>query len=352
MITKAKYELLADQLRKTILDLEPGQRLPTLRQIGKSRKVSQFTVARALDLLEEEGFVLRRSALGIFSSRPQQPGSRTQEQGKRRILLLVPDNWSMELPLMIRTVLAERGFLSQLQRYDIQEAPERWLPRLRFEGVAFIGSCPPEVLRVLKKKNTPFVTQGLQFSHLDVDNTCGDERLAGGLAAKHLIELGHRRVAVLVNEPHGPDCLERLRGFINQARIMGVEAGILDCNMQWGQDGRQETIRILEDELAKGPFPYTGLFAVTDPGALGALQVFYRHKIHVPNEVSVIGSDNHPDSAFWCPPLTTLGFNLRDRANALVDILEARFGGDTSPRIQKIFEPVLIQRASTAPGGI
>jgi DNA-binding LacI/PurR family transcriptional regulator len=346
---KAKYEILADHLRETILTLEPGQRLPTLREIGKTKSVSQFTVARALNLLEEEGFVMRRSALGIYSSRPQQPGSRIPEQGKRRILLLVPDNWSMDLPVMIRTVLAERGFLSQLQRYDMQASPERWLPRLRFEGVAFIGSCTPEVLQILQKKNMPFVTQGLQYFHLEVDNTCGDERLVGALAAKHLIELGHTRVAVLVNEPHGPDCVERLRGFINQSRMMGVEAGILDCNMQWGQDGRQETKRILEEELAKGPFSYTGLFAVTDPGALSALQVFFQHKIRVPDDVSVIGSDNHPDSQFWCPPLTTLGFNLRDRANALVDILEARFAGDRSPRIQKMFEPVLIQRSSTAP---
>jgi LacI family transcriptional regulator len=345
---KSKYETVADNLKKRLLGLEPGTRLPSIRRLVKETGVSQFTVSRAMELLEEEGLVMRRSALGIYSS--FQPGSAAKytQMGKRRILILNIDGGVSGLTGLLRTVLSERGFLAQVHGYDLADSPERWLPRIQFDGVVFFGSCPPELVAVVKKRNLPFVTQGLQNYHLEADNTCGDERLGGAIVAKHLIELGHRQIAVLMNEPdESPDNHERLKGFINQCHLSGVEPGILDCRMRWGDDGRKKSKELLEAELAKGAFPYTALFAISDPGAASALQVFYQHKIRVPEQVSVVGCDDRPEAAYLCPALTTLAFNLRDRVNAVADILEQRFAGDSATRIRKSFEPFLIIRDST-----
>ncbi|NLX20544.1 MAG: LacI family transcriptional regulator [Phycisphaerae bacterium] len=345
---KAKHEQLAERLKATILKAEPGTRLPSVRQIARKSRVSHLTVSRAMDLLEDQEFVLRRPALGIFTARPR--GKRADDRSlKRRILLLVPDDWDMEIPLLIRKTLTERGFLSVLQRYDMRERPGRWLPRLTYDGIAFVGFCPPEMLPELRKRNVPFVAQGVQFAHTGVDHTCGDERMVGVMAARHLVELGHRRVAMLVNEPRSPDIEERIEGFSIQCRGMGVEPTVFDCAMIWGDDHRRRAKEMIERQFKHGRFPHTGLFAVGDAGAASALQVFYEHHVRVPQEVSVIGCGNSPESAYLCPALTTLAFDLHDRARAFVDILEQRFAGDRSPQIAKMFAPHLIERKSTAP---
>jgi DNA-binding LacI/PurR family transcriptional regulator len=345
---KTKYERLADDLKKRILTLNPGMKLPSVRDIVRENGVSQFTVSRAIDLLEEEGYVKRRSTVGLYSSRPEHR-SALEGTATRRILIMAPDIFFQTFVELLQEVLTRRGYLHRFRHYDLREPADTWLPRVRFEGMIFLGSCPPEVAAALQKNNIPFVCQGLRYAHQEVDNTCGDERFAGALAAKHLVELGHRKLAVLLNEPHTPDGNERVRGFVNQAKLMGAEARLLDCNTPMGANSCEAARALFEGELRKGPPDFTGLFVITDKGAMGVLHVCYEHGLRVPDRLSVVGCDNVPEAAYLCPSLTTLEYNHRDRCNGLIDILEQRFAGDTSPPIQKMYEPALVVRKSSGP---
>ncbi len=345
---KSKYETIAKQYRQKIIAAQPGWRIPSIRQIGQAEGVSQFTVQRAMSLLEEEGYITRHSGVGMYSAHPA--GVSRGEKTRRRILILTPQGWSSDILSMIQRVLAERGFLCLLRRYDLQESPAKWIPRVRFDGIVFIGWFASEMLPVLRQKKTPFVAQGLQYiQQPSIDCTCGDERLAGAMAARHLIQLGHTKIAVLMHEPHNPDIEERVRGFTNEARLHNVSAEVLDCNMTWGDDARLRAKQVIEETLTRGPLPFTGLFCVGDTGAASALQVFYEHGIRVPEQVSVIGVGDLPESAYLCPALTTLAFDPRHRAEAVVDILERRFAGDDAVRIMKMFDPILIERNSSKP---
>jgi len=346
---KTKYEQLADDLKKRILDLEPGMKLPSVRDIVRENGVSQFTVSRAMDLLEEEGYIRRRSTLGVYPSRPAylKAGEAT---ATRRILILtstIPP--AAEFVDTLYRTITSRGYLWRHRHFDLREPVEKWMPRVRCEGVIFVGSCPPEFLPALRKADRPFVCQGLRYAHQEVDNTCGDERLAGAMAAKHLIELGHQRLAVLFNEPHTPDGEDRARGFINQSKLMGAQVRLIDCQSEFGCDSSETARSRFEAELKSGELDFTGLFVVTDRGALGVLNACYMHGLRVPDQLSVVGCDNMFYTKYLCPSLTTLEYSYRDRCNGLVDILEQRFAGDKSPAIQKMYEPILIKRDSTRP---
>ncbi len=348
---KTKYELLADDLKKRILELDPGMRLPSVRDIVRENGVSQFTVSRAMDLLEEEGYIRRRSTIGVYTSRPAYTKA-GEDVTTKRILVLTPTIPPVEFVETLLSVITERGYLWRHRHYDLREPAEKWVPRVRCEGMIFVGSCPPEVLPALRRGDRPFVCQGLRYSHQEVDNTCGDERLAGAMAAKHLIELGHRRIAVLFNEPHTPDGEERARGFVNQAKLMGAEARVLDCHADLGCDSAETAQIRIEEELKKGDLDFTGLFVVTDRGAMGVLHACHVRGVRVPSQLSVIGCDNAFYTKYLCPSLTTLEYSYRARANGLVDILERRFAGDKSPAIQQMYEPVLIKRDSTGQAAI
>jgi GntR family transcriptional regulator of arabinose operon len=344
---QTKYEILADRLKKMIMTLEPGMKLPSVREIERKNEVSRFTITRAMNLLEEEGYLIRRSTVGAYSSRPEHKTNQLDIK-IRRVLILATDYLDVPFVKTLQQTLTSRGYLSRLRTYDLREPAEKWLPRVRFEGMIFLGSCPAEVVSVLQKRNIPFVCQGVRYAHQDVDNTCGDERMAGSLAAKHLIELGHRKIAVLYHEPHNPDGDERVRGFTNYAQLMNVDARILDCNTPNGSNSRKAAWIHFEDEVKKG-LDFTGLFTISDAGAVAVLHVCYNHKIRVPEALSVVGCDDIPDALYLCPSLTTLKYDYQDRANGLTDILEQRFSGYTGPAIQKMYNPILIKRDSTGP---
>ncbi|NLX04510.1 MAG: LacI family transcriptional regulator [Phycisphaerae bacterium] len=346
---KAKYEQLADHLRQTVLDLDPGQRLPSIRQIGRARGVSQFTVQRALELLEQEGYVTRRSAIGVYSTRPHALNHTARKLEKPRVVVLVPEGWTYQMPELIRAALAERGFLSHIHFYDLAAPANRWLPRIRYEGVILIGWSRPEVLAILQRKNIPFVAQGTQYAEMPVDHTCGDEKRSGAIAAQHLVDLGHQRLAVLVNEPDFPEVIERRQGFIDFARSQGIDPIVYDCHTRVGDDATAAAAECLQREFAKGPPTWTALLAISSLGAMAALHVLHQRDIRVPHQVSVIAGDERPEAAYLCPALTTVAFNLQDRARGLVEILEKRLAGDRSDRIRKTFAPYLIRRKSTAP---
>jgi LacI family transcriptional regulator len=345
---KTKYESLADDLKKRILATEPGAKLPSVRDIVRESGVSQFTVSRAMDLLEEEGYIRRRATTGIFSSRPDyaKPTADTETQ---RILILSASIAPMEFLETLTAVVTERGYLWRHRHYDLREPAEKWVPRVRHEAMIFLGSCPPEVLPILRRGNRPFVCQGLRYTHQEVDNTCGDERMAGAIAAQHLVELGHRRIAVLWNEPHVPDCEERMRGFVNQAKLLGAHARVIDCRALPGCDAAQTAIDAMSAEIEGGTLDFTGVFVISDKGATGVLRACHLHGIRVPQQLSVIGCDNLPYTQYLCPSLTTLEYSYRERANGLIDIIEKRLAGDSSPSIQQMYEPTLIQRESSGP---
>jgi DNA-binding LacI/PurR family transcriptional regulator len=345
---KTKYEELAENLKQRILTLEPGMKLPSVREIVRENGVSQFTVVRAMNLLEEAGYVKRRSTVGVYGARPEHQTA-LKDIATRRILILTADIFIVEFIDTVQQVLTQRGYLPRIRHYNLQEPAEKWLPRVRFEGLIFDGSCPPEVVELLRKNKIPFVCQGLRYAHQEVDNTCGDERLAGALAAIHLAELGHKKIAVLQNEPHVPDGFERVRGFLNQAKIMGVQAELLDCQTPHGTCSATAAKNFVGRMLQNNKLEFTGLFTISGKGGMGALNALYEHGIRVPDQISVVSCDHLPEAEFLCPALTTIGYSHQDRAKGLIDILEQRFAGDISPAIQKIYEPKLIKRNSTGP---
>ncbi|NLX06103.1 MAG: substrate-binding domain-containing protein [Phycisphaerae bacterium] len=346
---KAKYEALADDLKRKISALEPGTRLPPVRQMVQESGVSQFTVVRALEILEQEGYVIRRPTVGTYTSRPR----RTQGLGSatRRILLLSLDICDMAFNEVLRRTLVERGYLPRIHYFDLRESPERWVPRVRADGILFLAACPSHAVPVLRKRGVPLVCQGVPYSREEVDCTYGDERGVGVMAARHLLELGHRRLAVLNHEPDTPDGRERIAGFLDEAERAAAQVRVLDCHAELHCDSRETGKRRIMETLEEGALDFTGLFAINDAGAVGALQAFYLRDIRVPDRVSVIGCDNRDGAAYLCPALTTFEFSHADRANGLVDILEERLQGNDAPVVQKAFEAKLIVRDSTGRAG-
>ncbi len=159
-------------------------------------------------------------------------------------------------------------------------------------------------------------------------------------AVRHLIELGHRRIAHLAGPQAHPDSIERLRGWrdeLAEAELVAQEPGRGDWSAESGfRFGEQ-----LRDA--------TAVFAANDQMALGLIAALHGRGLTVPGDVSVVGFDAAPDTAYYFPPLTTvsqdfaaLGALTMERV--LISIEEPDNLVESTPIPTK-----LIVRESTAP---
>ena len=195
------------------------------------------------------------------------------------------------------------------------------------------------LLRAMERRRQPYV---LAQSHgggagpvLSVDNVQGGE-----LAARHLLELGHRRVA-FIGGARSQESAERRRGFDRELRRAG-----LAMRPEWllkvdGFAGIPECARALHSARAKGP---TAVFVYSDRVALGLIYELLKCGWRVPQDISVIGfNDFQPFVTMFQPHITTVRQPLHELGVAAV-----RMALDGAPPPQRRLLPTnLVVRAST-----
>jgi DNA-binding LacI/PurR family transcriptional regulator len=173
-----------------------------------------------------------------------------------------------------------------------------------------------------------------------VDNTAG-----AALATRYLLDLGHRTVHHIAGPASWVDAQERISGW----REALARAGAPEPELLSGDWGCPSGYRIGQ-RIAASP-EVTAVFCGNDHMALGLLRALAEHGRRVPEDISVVGFDDIPESAYFLPPLTTVRQDFGElgrRALAtLVDMIDGR-----SPPVPCLrISPHLVARASAAPPG-
>lgn len=174
-----------------------------------------------------------------------------------------------------------------------------------------------------------------------------DHVRGGRLAARALLDLGHREIAVLGGPRAVQDNVERIDGFLRELEGAGIDTSAMwvsehDFSSSAGWAGAQ-------DLLASGA-RFTALFCANDEMALGAISRFYEAGIHVPRDVSVVGYDDTPSAAYAAPPLASVHIPWREMtASGVAELLNLCDGGRR--RVERSFPVSLSMRGSVAPPG-
>jgi LacI family transcriptional regulator len=187
----------------------------------------------------------------------------------------------------------------------------------------------------------------LEARHPAYSSVDYDHRIGAFKAVSHLVELGHREIAIIGGKPetrlYSPIGKERLAGYRMALAMAGIpvrEEHIL--HGEW----TSEDARAAASGLLSGPARPTAVFATSDVQAAGVLTAARELGIDVPRELSVVGYDNMPFSEYLS--LTTMWQHhdvlARNAANLLLEELAS--GARTGERI--VLQPELVVRASTA----
>src|SRR5215469_566137 len=217
--------------------------------------------------------------------------------------------WADELIRGTVTSAAEAKTSVIVSRVTSDDEFARWLKAAVARGTAGALSVlylPGEpMLRRLADEHVPLVVID---PPTEPDGTSvrsvGTTNFQGGMAAaRHLIELGHRRIAAIGGPDNLWSCRTRLDGYRSALRRAGlpVDESLVRSGHLAAEHGRQ-----LAGSLLELPDPPTAIVAGNDAQAFGVLQALAAHGMRCPEDVSVTGFDDVPIASWATPPLTTV----------------------------------------------
>jgi LacI family transcriptional regulator len=229
------------------------------------------------------------------------------------------------------------------------------LSRATVDGVVAIGLADdhPEVAEI-SRAGVPIVVvdSGTLPGHGSIEI---DDEGGARAAAEHLIELGHREVIVIGVEPPAPAAAtmpsgvmaRRLAGYRAAFAVLGVD--IPDERVLVGPASIDGGMAALDAALAAGA-RFTGVLAMSDAMAIGAMRMLHDRGMAVPHDVSIVGFDDIDLARHVEPPLTTVHQPIRRKGEQAVDLLLATIrGGESVAAEHRRLEARLVVRHSSGP---
>ncbi|QLQ40513.2 LacI family DNA-binding transcriptional regulator [Micromonospora robiginosa] len=210
-------------------------------------------------------------------------------------------------------------------------------------SVAQLSSAERDQLRA---RGIPFVVFDPSVELPDGVPFVGATNWAGGRSAtRHLIELGHHRIAAIVGRDRILCCRARLDGYRSamEAADLPVGGDLVERADLTVEGGRSAARRLLG-----GADRPTAIFATNDLQAIGVYRAARELGLRIPAELSVVGFDDLPVAALVEPPLTTVHQPLAQMAVAATELALALGRGDRTPSTGVELATTLALRASTA----
>lgn len=339
-----------------------GKRLltvSTLKDIASLAKVSIPIVSKVLSENPEVRVSsdTRQRILNAAKELHYRPNASARSLKAKRtftLALFVPDVGNPVIPEIIRGVEAgarSAGYSAFVSHLDEKAVSEHlylaWLQEGRFDGLILATArLNDTIIEDLVQSNFPFVLVNRRESstnmHITIDDTAGAR-----IATKHLIDLGHRRIAHLAGPLMFDTSLRRLQGYRQELDAHGIA-----YNPSLVQEHEWHTWKggkLAMKSLLKKKHPPTAVFAGNFMGAVGALGALKAAGLRVPEEFSLISLHDSPLAEVLDPPLTVVKMPLHDMGRRAADILISILE-DKPCQIPQVLPPErIIIRKSTAP---
>ena len=211
------------------------------------------------------------------------------------------------------------------------------------EGLFLMAPCLPDAELLELIANTPTVLMNRYIPELAHSCVTIDNRLGGYLATKHLLDLGHERIACITAYLTRQFARQRLEGYLEALREKGIARDdllIIEADDLYSESGAQATERLLK--LTS----FTAIFATNDLMAAGALKTLQAHGLKVPQNMSIIGFDDLTLCRLTTPSLSTMHYPTEEMGRCAAKHLLSLSKGE-QPDAVAPFKSYLKVREST-----
>jgi LacI family transcriptional regulator len=169
----------------------------------------------------------------------------------------------------------------------------------------------------------------------------------GALAVmEYLIGLGHTRIGFIGGHPYLQSATRRLHGYMDGLREAGIP---IDPELIQSGNFRREKGYECALKLLSLPNPPTAIFAANDNTAIGVMEVAREMGLSIPHDLSLVGFDNMPESAYLNPPLTTVDQSIEEMGFVATEMLISLIEGEIlESNLRKIPTKLIIRDSCRA----
>lgn len=348
---------------------------PTLQTIADRLQISRTTVSNAYSRPDQLNSALRQRIFEVareIGYAGPDPAARTLRRGRSNtigVLFTEALTFAFSDPA---AVLLLRGLAEICETADRSVLLLPFPPGADFQPSAvqdavvdaFLIYCKPEgdpILQAVLDRGLPTVIVD-ETRHVRAAFVGIDDRGGARAVAQHLLDLGHRKFAVVTDRLHpdnyaGPADLDRQDSAtfgINRDRLRGYADALATRGLRWDDVTVQECFPISPEAGYRGAVALldqaerpTAIIATSDQLALGVLHAAHERGIDVPESVSIVGFDDIDAAALARPGLTTVRQPLLEKGRAAGRFLLEPWPEGEPPSV--ILPTELIVRGSTGP---
>jgi len=337
---------------------EPLLRRATIADVAAAAGVHPSTVSRALNQATR-GMVTEAVATRVaevaqrLGWQPSTLAAGLRTRRSRTIGILVPDIVNPVFPPIVRAAearLAEAGYATLIANTDMDPARENLLiERMAAQMVDGLmlasASRGGHAVELCRRWRIPTVLINRRLPGAGLSAVVNDDRVGMAMAVRHLLDLGHRRIAHLGGPSGVSTATDRRSGFRAALRVAGLSAHDAPCveAEAYTEEAGRQAMRL----LLEGPM-FTAVAVANDMLCLGAYDALAAAARSIPHDVSVTGFNDMPFVDRITPPLTTVRIQHAEMGRRGAEQLLREMGDPGTPHSEVLLEPALIIRGSTA----
>ena len=330
--------------------------MPTMRDVAELAGVSLTTVSHVINRTrfvsdDVTGRVL--TAMEQLQYRPNEL-ARSLRRGQTNTLgLILPDSanpYFAEIGHAIEATSSELGYNVILCNTHGDETKEEHyvnvLRNKQVDGILFVaaGDQAQSIIPTLGE-DFPVLLVDRELVGVRTDVISVDNHLGGLLAGRHLLELGHRRIACISGPSRVRPSAERISGYTQALEEAGLsfDPDLFRMGDFHPNSGYQATL-----DLLQLPDPPTAIFTCNDLMAIGVIRAASELGLRVPDDLSLVGFDDIELASYTIPPLTTISQPINQMGAIAAKTLITHIEEDGSPEPTRRLLPVeLVVRGST-----
>ncbi|MFD9629061.1 LacI family DNA-binding transcriptional regulator [Peribacillus muralis] len=309
--------------------------------VRNNPRISDATRTKVLKSMQELGYVYDRVAANLRSQSSDTVGI---------IITDISNTFFSEFLIGVHDALDEVGYTVLLgTTFDSVSKQDHLLSTMLEHRVGGLILCPvsestQETVDRLNEIDTPMVLAVRELPGVNSDYVGINYPEGARIAVQHLIEKGHKRIALLGGIRESSTWIERMEGYREALSSAGLEVdeSLMIDSAPTREGGLEAVLKVLED-----PEPPTAIFCFSDLIAFGVMQGLRMKGFTPGKDMDIVGFDNVPVAEIYHPPLTTISSFPRRTGKEAANLLYQQMEKIKREQQRIILTPELIVRESS-----
>lgn len=323
--------------------------MPTIRDVAKRAGVAPITVSRVINhdsYVREETRQRVERAIAELDYIPNALGPSLRSKRTKTLALVCTDITNPFWTTVARGVedtANQNGYHVIVGNTD--ESPTKqdeyllFLLKKQIDGFLLVpAQSVSRSLDMLRKRRVPLVVMDRRVPYDDVDIVRGDSIGGAYALTRHLLELGHERIAIITGPQHVSTAVDREAGYRRALEESGLGSA---AHVYWGEYNQQTGYDMTRQAVERQPRP-TAIFAANNFIAIGAVHALREVGLRVPEDVSVVAFDDFPLAITIDPFFTVASQPAYEMGQQATELLLSRLAGTAPEGFQDIVLPIEI----------